>query len=84
MEYQHTYVISTFSPIFPKGFKEFFTWHIHTSPDFSHRGFQKVFRLITRPQEDQIDYKITRRTKWSKGSVMKQIISDQFCNYFIN
>ena len=55
MEYQYIYVISTFSPIFPKGFKEFFPWHIHTPSDFSHRVFQGGFWLITRPQEEQID-----------------------------
>ena len=64
MEYQHIYVISKFSPIFPKGFKEFFTWHIHTPPDFSHGVFKEIFdwlqdhkkiKLITRPQEGQID-----------------------------
>jgi hypothetical protein len=43
MEYQHIYVISIFSPIVPKGFKEFFPWHIHTSPDFSHRVFEGAF-----------------------------------------
>ena len=74
MEYQHIYVISKFSPIFPKGFKEFFhDIYIHTSPDFSHRVFQGAIRLITRPQEDQIDYKTTRRTNWSRGSVVKKI-----------
>ena len=62
MEYQHIYVISKFSPIFPKGFKEFFPMtYIHTSPNFSHRVFKEIFRLITRPQEDQIDYKTTKR-----------------------
>ena len=82
MEYQHIYVISKFSPIFRKGFKEFFhDIYIHTSPDFSHRVFQGAIRLITRPQEDQIDYKTTRRTNWSRGSVMKKNRnSDQFCN----
>jgi len=81
MEYQHIYVISIFSPIFPKGFKEFFPWHIHTSPDFSHRVFEGAFRLITRPQENQIDYKTTRRTNWSRGSVVKKIrLVINFCN----
>ena len=45
-----------------KGFKEFYhDIYIHTSPDFSHRVFQGAFQLITRPQEDQIYYKTTRR-----------------------
>ena len=65
MEYQHIYVISKFSPIFPKGFKEFFPWHIYTSPDFFPIEFlkdlfdwlqdHKKTKLITRPQEEQID-----------------------------
>ena len=63
MEYQYIYVISKFSPIFPNWFKEFFhDIYIHTSPDFSHKVFQGAIRLITRPREDQIDYKTTRRT----------------------
>ena len=46
---------------------------------FSHRVFQGAFWLITRPQEDQIDYKTTRRTNWSRGSVTKENrLSDQF------
>ena len=68
--------------------------YIHTSPDFSHRVFQGAIRLITRPQEDQnwlqdhkkikIDYKATRRTNWSRGSVTKENrISDQFIIRFI-
>ena len=65
MEYQYIYVISKFSPIFSKGFEEFFPWHIHTPPDFFHRVFQGVFdwlqdftkiKLIRRPQEEQIDH----------------------------
>ena len=68
MEYQHIYVISKFSPIFPKRFKEFFhDIYIHTSPDFSHRVFQGAIRLITRPQEDQINYKTTKKNKLIKG-----------------
>jgi len=55
MEYQHIYVMSKFSPIFPKGFKEFFPSHTHTSPDFSHKKFQVTFL---------IDYRITRRINW--------------------
>jgi hypothetical protein len=56
MKYKHIYVISKFSPISPKGFKEFLPLYIHISPDFSHRVFQEVIRLITRPQqEEQID-----------------------------
>ena len=80
MEYQLIYVISKFSPIFPKGFKEVFhDIYIHTSPDFFHRVFKEPFWLITRPQEDQIDYKTTRRTNWSRGSVTKENrLSDQF------
>ena len=86
MEYQHIYVISKFSPIFPKGFKEFFhDIYIHTSPDFSHRVFRGVF-----PYKDQttIGYKTTRRTHWLqdlkkdkliKGECYEEIrISDQF------
>ena len=56
MEYQHIYVITIISPIFPKGLRSFsHDIYIHTSPKFSHRDLQGVFRLITRPQEGQID-----------------------------
>ena len=65
MEYQHIYVISKFSPIFPKGFKEFFhDIYTHTSPDFSQGFFKELYdwlqdhekiKLITRLQEEQID-----------------------------
>ena len=81
MEYQHIYVISKFSPIFLKGFKEFFhDMYIHTSSIFP-QSFQGAFWLITRPQEDQINYKTTRRTNWSRESVTKKNrISDQFIN----
>ena len=85
MEYQHTYVISTFSPIFPKGFKEFFhDIYIHklVSPQIFPTGFLEEFfhikikqRLITRPQEEHIDYKTSRRTNWSRGSVMKKMVN---------
>ena len=65
MEYQHIYVISKFSPIFLKGFKEFFhDMYIHTSSIFP-TGFSRSFsidykttkniKFITRPQEEQID-----------------------------
>ena len=67
MEYQHTCVISKFSPIFPKGFKEFFhDIYIHTYISwFFPQGFfkelfdwlqdHKKIKFITRPQEEQID-----------------------------
>ena len=44
-------------------------------------GFSRSYSIDSRPQEDQIDYKTTRRTNRSRGSVMKELgISDQFCN----
>ena len=44
----------------------------------------KQWMRIKRPQEDQIDYKITRRTNWSRGIVTKKNrISDQFIIIFI-
>ena len=43
-----------------------------TSPDFFPLGFQGVIWLITRPQEDQIDYK--EEENWSRGSVMKKLV----------
>ena len=46
--------------------------HVWWMWDFSHR-VQGVFRLITRPQEDQIDYKTIRRTNWSRASVRRKI-----------
>ena len=49
MSYQHFLLFSQ------KGFKEFFTWHVHTSPDFSHRVFKEFKKIKTRPQEEQID-----------------------------
>jgi len=55
MEYQHICHIKVllFSQ---KGLRSFsHDIYIHTSPDFSHRVFKEIFRLITRPQEDQID-----------------------------
>ena len=69
MEYQHIYVISKFSPIFPKGFKEFFhDIYIHTSPDFFNRVFQGAIRLITRPQEDQ---------NWLQGYKKNKLIKEE-------
>ena len=46
--------------------------HVWWMWDFSHR-VQGVFRLITRPQEDQIDYKTIRRINWSRASVRRKI-----------
>ena len=73
MEYQHICHIKVllFSQKDLKSFSH--DIYIHTSPDFSHRVFKEIFRLITRPQEDQIDYKTTKRINWSRGSVVKKI-----------
>ena len=58
--------------------------YIHTSSDFFHRVFKELFRLITRPQEDQIDYRTTRRRKLIKGECYEEIrINDQFMYYLI-
>ena len=56
--------------IFPtEFFKELYDWLQDT----------RRSKLITRPQEDQIDYKTTRRTNWSRRSVTKENrLSDQF------
>ena len=63
MEYQHIYVISIFSPIFPKGLRSF-SHDIYIQLLIFPMGFLGSFL---------IDYRTTRRTNWSRGSVMKQI-----------
>ena len=65
--------------------------HKLVSPQIFSTGFLeelfhtiKQWMRITRPQEVQIDYKITRRINWSRGSVTKEnMISDQFIIRFI-
>jgi len=78
---------------FPQGFpkilltfflKGFWRSYIYRISLFFPYGFQGVIRLITRPQEDQIDYRTTRRRKLIKGECYEEIrINDQFMYYLI-